>query len=90
MFRRPSLNGFCPSTSRRNGRSSALRLSSMHWMQSHLSFPDTDVEGSRDEEQWRQWRTSKRGKRVLLATIQDDSTIVYYFIHDGIVKPRQN
>ncbi|KAI0881903.1 tRNA-splicing endonuclease subunit Sen15 [Annulohypoxylon maeteangense] len=31
-----------------------------------------------------------RVKRVLLATMHDDSTIVYYFMHDGIVKPRQN
>lgn len=30
------------------------------------------------------------GKRVLLATVGDDSTVVYYIIHDGIVKPRQN
>ncbi|KAL6713397.1 hypothetical protein ACLMJK_008862 [Lecanora helva] len=30
------------------------------------------------------------GKRVLLATISDDSTVVYYVVHDGIVKPRQN
>ncbi|KAI9736664.1 MAG: hypothetical protein M1834_000868 [Cirrosporium novae-zelandiae] len=30
------------------------------------------------------------GKRILLATVNDDSTIVYYIIHDGIVKPRQN
>ena len=30
------------------------------------------------------------GKRVLLATVNDDSTIVYYIVHDGIVKPRQN
>ena len=29
-------------------------------------------------------------KRLLLATAGDDSTIVYYIIHDGIVKPRQN
>ncbi|KAI9653728.1 MAG: hypothetical protein M1821_006922 [Bathelium mastoideum] len=33
------------------------------------------------------WRTTKR---VLLATVDDDSTIVYYIVHDGIVKPRQN
>jgi tRNA-splicing endonuclease subunit Sen15 len=33
------------------------------------------------------WRTTKR---VLLAILDDDSTIVYYFVHDGIVKPRQN
>ncbi|KAL8863623.1 MAG: hypothetical protein Q9178_000306 [Gyalolechia marmorata] len=30
------------------------------------------------------------GKRLLLATVGDDSTIVYYIVHDGIVKPRQN
>lgn len=31
-----------------------------------------------------------RNKRLLLAVRHDDSTVVYYFIHDGIVKPRQN
>ena len=36
-------------------------------------------EGSKDEV-----------KRLLLATVNDDSTIVYYIVHDGIVKPRQN
>ncbi|KAI9881084.1 MAG: hypothetical protein M1830_008242 [Pleopsidium flavum] len=30
------------------------------------------------------------GKRVLLATANADSTIVYYIVHEGIVKPRQN
>lgn len=30
------------------------------------------------------------GKRVLLAIVGEDSTIVYYIVHDGIVKPRQN
>lgn len=30
------------------------------------------------------------GKRVLLATVSDDSTTVYYIVHDGLVKPRQN
>lgn len=29
-------------------------------------------------------------KRLLLATVEDDSTVVYYVVHDGIVKPRQN
>ncbi|KAF2230956.1 hypothetical protein EV356DRAFT_507908 [Viridothelium virens] len=33
------------------------------------------------------WRTIKR---VMLATVDDDGTIVYYIVHDGIVKPRQN
>ena len=32
----------------------------------------------------------KELKRVLLATVDDDSTITYYIVHDGIVKPRQN
>jgi tRNA-splicing endonuclease subunit Sen15 len=33
------------------------------------------------------WRTTKR---VLLGTVDSDSTIVYYIVHDGVVKPRQN
>ncbi|KAK8151318.1 tRNA-splicing endonuclease subunit Sen15 [Phyllosticta citrichinensis] len=33
------------------------------------------------------WRTTKR---ALLAIVEDDSTVVYYLVHDGIVKPRQN
>lgn len=33
------------------------------------------------------WRTTKR---VLLATVDSDSTVVYYIVHDGLVKPRQN
>lgn len=37
-----------------------------------------------------QWRGQKKLKRVLLATSHDDSTVVYYIVHDGIVKPRQN
>ncbi|KAI2630459.1 tRNA-splicing endonuclease subunit Sen15 [Xylaria nigripes] len=32
----------------------------------------------------------ERPKRIVLAIIHDDSTIVYYLMHDGIVKPRQN
>jgi tRNA-splicing endonuclease subunit Sen15 len=33
------------------------------------------------------WRTTKR---VLLGTVDSDSTVVYYIVHDGVVKPRQN
>lgn len=33
------------------------------------------------------WRTTKR---VVLATVDTDSTVVYYIIHDGVVKPRPN
>lgn len=36
------------------------------------------------------WRGKNRQKRLLLATLHDDSTVVYYIMHDGIVKPRQN
>ncbi len=40
---------------------------------------------------WEEVRGKRRGgKRVLLATLGDDSTVVYYIVHDGIVKPRQN
>lgn len=37
-----------------------------------------------------QWRGKNRHKRLLLATLHDDSTVIYYIMHDGIVKPRQN
>ena len=33
------------------------------------------------------WRTTKR---AVLATVDTDSTVVYYIVHDGVVKPRQN
>lgn len=36
------------------------------------------------------WKRKSREKRVLMAVVNDDSTIVYYIVHDGIVKPRQN
>jgi tRNA-splicing endonuclease subunit Sen15 len=39
------------------------------------------------DQQINKWRNTKR---IILATLQDDSTIVYYIVHDGIVKPRQN
>lgn len=31
-----------------------------------------------------------RPKRVTIGLVNDDGTVVYYFIHDGVVKPRQN
>jgi len=51
-----------------------------------------DAPGVKDDAlaQLRLWRGAKRGKRILLATVQDDSTITYYFMHEGLVKPRQN
>ena len=33
------------------------------------------------------WRGTKR---AVLATVSDDSTVTYYIVHDGLVKPRQN
>jgi len=44
------------------------------------SWADATHEGNR----------RRGGKRVLLATVSDDSTIVYYIVHEGLVKPRQN
>lgn len=43
-----------------------------------------DTEAKEEENPWR------KTKRVLLATLDDDSTVVYYIVHNGIVKPRQN
>jgi tRNA-splicing endonuclease subunit Sen15, fungi type len=40
-----------------------------------------------EESEPSKWRSTKR---VLMAIASDDSTVVYYFVHDGIVKPRQN
>ncbi|KAK2070607.1 hypothetical protein P8C59_005087 [Phyllachora maydis] len=48
---------------------------------------DAQEEGA---EPWMRWRGTKRGKRLLLAIVQDDSTVVYYLMHDGVVKPRPN
>lgn len=31
-----------------------------------------------------------RGKRLVIATVHNDSTVVYYLMHEGMVKPRQN
>ena len=31
-----------------------------------------------------------RKKRLLMAVVGEDSTVAFYFVHDGIVKPRQN
>jgi tRNA-splicing endonuclease subunit Sen15 len=50
---------------------------------------EASVEGTVGDDISSSWRT-KLPKRVLLATVDDDSTVVYYIIHDGIVKPRQN
>ena len=35
-------------------------------------------------------RRRRGGKRMMLATLSDDSTVVYYLVHEGLVKPRQN
>lgn len=43
-----------------------------------------------EEDEGRKVEKRRGGKRVLLATVSDDSTVVYYIVHDGIVKPRQN
>lgn len=34
--------------------------------------------------------TKKRKKRLVMGMVSSDSTVVYYIVHDGIVKPRQN
>ncbi|KAK4661588.1 putative tRNA-splicing endonuclease subunit tsp-1 [Podospora pseudopauciseta] len=55
--------------------------------------PPRSREITKEEEErspWLAYKGSRRGKRVLLATVQDDSTVTYYWMHDGLVKPRQN
>ncbi|KAL8782792.1 MAG: hypothetical protein Q9213_005116 [Squamulea squamosa] len=49
------------------------------------------VDEEKQNDSWLPGIGSRRGgKRLLLATVGDDSTVVYYIVHDGIVKPRQN
>ncbi|PHH50664.1 putative tRNA-splicing endonuclease subunit tsp-1 [Ceratocystis fimbriata CBS 114723] len=36
------------------------------------------------------WVRTFKQKRLMLAIVHNDSTVVYYFVHDGSVKPRQN
>lgn len=36
------------------------------------------------------WSGPARHKRFLIALLHDDSTVSYYLMHDGIIKPRQN
>ena len=52
--------------------------------------PMEEEEAPEDESVGYKWRGENRKKRLLLATLHDDSTAVYYIMHDGIVKPRQN
>jgi tRNA-splicing endonuclease subunit Sen15 len=52
-----------------------------------LLFEDKDENEQIEANEENEWRTTKR---LLLATLDDDSTVVYYIVHDGIVKPRQN
>jgi tRNA-splicing endonuclease subunit Sen15, fungi type len=52
--------------------------------------PVSELDVDESDRSWKEWRGKKRGKRILLATVQDDSTVVYYLMHEGIVKPRQN
>ena len=60
------------------------------------TLPPADNADERDKDDQfdcqvgKKWRGHQRQKRVLLATLHDDSTVVYYIMHDGIVKPRQN
>jgi tRNA-splicing endonuclease subunit Sen15 len=46
--------------------------------------------GQQKAEQKQQQPHRTNHKRVLLAIAHPDSTVVYYLLHEGIVKPRQN
>lgn len=49
--------------------------------------PEAETASTEDHPPANPWRTTKR---VVLATADSDSTVVYYIVHDGVVKPRQN
>lgn len=48
------------------------------------SEPEPKSGEKKEEKSWR------KTKRLVLATVDTDSTVVYYIIQDGVVKPRQN
>lgn len=54
------------------------------------AIPETEGEEVNESEVGAKWRGENRQKRALLATLHDDSTVVYYIMHNGLVKPRQN
>jgi len=55
--------------------------------QAEAGSREKDGDEEEEEDEINPWRKTKR---VVLATLDDDSTVVYYIVHDGIVKPRQN
>lgn len=34
--------------------------------------------------------SAREVQRVVVASVASDSTVTYYIVHDGVVKPRQN
>lgn len=52
-------------------------------------FGDDDDPADGETGETNEWRM-KMPKRLLMAILEDDSTVVYYIVHDGVVKPRQN
>ncbi len=54
---------------------------------SHVPPDDSSTPSNVSNPPNEKWRSTKR---MALATVGDDSTVVYYIIHDGLVKPRQN
>lgn len=49
--------------------------------------PRAETENTEMDDPANPWRTTRR---LVLATVDSDSTVVYYIVHDGVVKPRQN
>ncbi|KAF2262873.1 hypothetical protein CC78DRAFT_534419 [Lojkania enalia] len=49
--------------------------------------PDEEASDTSEDRPANPWRTVKR---IVLAAVSTDSTVVYYIVQDGVVKPRQN
>lgn len=58
-------------------------LESKQWGRKKGGLVDGNDGKVREEGEW-------RGKRVFLGIVSEDSAVVYYLIHEGVVKPRQN
>jgi tRNA-splicing endonuclease subunit Sen15 len=55
-----------------------------------ISLMPPEPEAGEQEQHGKKDNEWRKTKRIVLATVDTDSTVVYYIVQDGVVKPRQN
>lgn len=56
------------------------------WAEVFDALPEMDGDEGGDEDGGKE----KEGKRLMMGVVSDDSTVVYYVVGEGIIKPKQN